>query len=146
MIISWKHEWSTSHYGNMLRCALRKDCVDGTAASAVVVASAAITNTETKLNQETITDDFAAKKIWVCKNCASKYNGTAGQLFQWSDRMASKELSAKIDKKISGTYLPLITFRHDSAAAFCSKRKPSNREPHVWNLYSAQRHSREIHR
>ena len=50
---------------------------------------------------ETITDDFGNKKIWVCKNCASKYNGTAGKTFEWSDAVSNKELSDKQEKSLN---------------------------------------------
>ena len=50
---------------------------------------------------ETITDDFGNKRIWVCKNCASQYNGTAGKTFEWSDAVSNKELSDKQEKSLN---------------------------------------------
>jgi len=50
---------------------------------------------------ETITEDFGSNKIWVCRNCASKYNGTASSTFQWSDEVSNKEMSEKQERSLN---------------------------------------------
>ena len=35
---------------------------------------------------DSMTDEFGANRIWCCKKCAMKFNSTANEVFDWSDK------------------------------------------------------------
>lgn len=35
---------------------------------------------------ESMTEEFGANRIWCCKKCAMKFNQTASEVFDWSDK------------------------------------------------------------
>lgn len=49
---------------------------------------------------ETVQDDFAERKVWVCKECAKRFNGNAREVFDWSDEQDGQTHMARVRARV----------------------------------------------